>query len=293
MRIDERTHAGISIVRLEGEFDSASAPAVEARLQALSRGERPHIVLEMSGVPFMTSAGIRVLQLTARTAKSRSGDLLLAGLTKPISNVLLQTGLLAIFRVFPDLQAALIDLDVPPIELEAVSELGRSSSQTSDGSMLEQHIHATLIAGADRAALNFEKVPYLANRAIRDHVRSEAEALGADPDALNEVLVALDEALTNIVLHGYKGQEDGVIEIIVERDQNDLVVRLFDEAPIFDPTLVDPPDLSLSLEERPIGGLGVHLIRHNIDQITHRPRSEGGNELTLVKRRALISSNAG
>jgi serine/threonine-protein kinase RsbW len=62
-----------------------------------------------------------------------------------------------------------------------------------------------------------------------------------------------------------------------------LVVCLRDHAPPFDPRSVLPPDPSLPLEVRPLGGMGVHLMKQLVDRVIHRVPPQGGNELTLVK----------
>jgi serine/threonine-protein kinase RsbW len=121
---------------------------------------------------------------------------------------------------------------------------------------------------------------------IRTFVEEEAAALGAQPKAVADMLLAVDEAATNIMVHGYQGRP-GAIEIEVSRRQDDLVVRLRDQAAPFDPNQVPPPDLTLPLEERPIGGLGVYLITRLMDEMQHRIRPEGGNELILVKKNSL------
>ena len=118
---------------------------------------------------------------------------------------------------------------------------------------------------------------------IRRFVRETASALGVDPAMIPDVLLAVDEAASNIVLHGYQGQE-GIIEIEVRREGDALVIRLRDEAAPFDPTCVPPPDLTLPLEQRALGGVGIYLIRQVMDEVTHRITPQGGNELTLVKR---------
>ena len=56
----------------------------------------------------------------------------------------------------------------------------------------------------------------------------------------------MDEAVTNIIMHGYRGAEKP-IEIDMAREGDDLVVRIYDEAPLYDPTAEPPPDLSLPL----------------------------------------------
>lgn len=118
---------------------------------------------------------------------------------------------------------------------------------------------------------------------IRDFVQETATALGADPAAIPDVLLAVDEAATNIIVYGYQGQS-GTIEIEMNRMRDSLVVCLRDQAIPFDPTVIPPPDLTLPLEERPVGGLGIYLIRQLMDEVTHRIMPQGGNELTLVKR---------
>jgi serine/threonine-protein kinase RsbW len=94
---------------------------------------------------------------------------------------------------------------------------------------------------------------------------------------------AVDESATNIVVHGYRGRP-GTIDVEVKGANDTLAVRLRDSAPLFDPTGVPPPDLSLPLDQRPIGGLGVHLTRKCVDEMIYRVTSEGHNELTLLKR---------
>jgi serine/threonine-protein kinase RsbW len=121
---------------------------------------------------------------------------------------------------------------------------------------------------------------------IRRFVTKEATALGADPDAVPDLVLAVDEAATNIIMHGYLG-ETGTIEIEVGHQGDALVVRLCDQAVPFDPNDVPPPDLTMPLEERPIGGLGVYMMRQLVDQVIHRVPPQGGNELTLVKEEIL------
>jgi serine/threonine-protein kinase RsbW len=118
---------------------------------------------------------------------------------------------------------------------------------------------------------------------IRCFVEEMASALGLDPVMIPNVILAVDEAVSNIIAHGYQCQE-GVVEIAVSQERDALVIRIRDEAAPFDPTIVPPPDLTLPLEQRIPGGLGIHLIRQIMDEMTYRVTPQGGNELTLVKR---------
>jgi len=117
---------------------------------------------------------------------------------------------------------------------------------------------------------------------IRRFVRASAESLQVDPVAINEVVLAVDEAAANIIMHGYQGQP-GFIKVVVERQADSLMVHLYDLAPPFDPTQVPTPDLTLPLEERPVGKMGVFLINQFMDDVIYSTSPQGGNHLILVK----------
>ncbi|HXV41841.1 MAG TPA: ATP-binding protein [Anaerolineae bacterium] len=118
---------------------------------------------------------------------------------------------------------------------------------------------------------------------IRDFVEETGVSLAADPVMLLDVVLAVNEIASNIMIHNYQGQP-GLIEIDVGQAEDALVVRLRDEGPPFDPTTVPNPDLNLPLEKRPLGKMGIYLTRQLTDEMTHRLTSQGGNELTLVKK---------
>jgi serine/threonine-protein kinase RsbW len=119
--------------------------------------------------------------------------------------------------------------------------------------------------------------------AIRCFVDDVASALGCDHDAIDDMILAVDEHATNIIVHGYCRQP-GSIEVEVEKKGKSLVVRVRDRAPFFDPTEVPPPDLTVPLEQRRLGGLGIHLIRNSVDRMSYRVTANGSNELTLAKQ---------
>jgi len=103
--------------------------------------------------------------------------------------------------------------------------------------------------------------------AIRRFVQEKVIALGGDRKVVDDMLQAVEEAAANIVVHGYRGQP-GDIEVEVSLEKDGLTVRLRDRAALFDPTRVPPPDLTRPLEERRLGGLGIHLARHFTDSMT-------------------------
>jgi glutamate/tyrosine decarboxylase-like PLP-dependent enzyme/anti-sigma regulatory factor (Ser/Thr protein kinase) len=118
---------------------------------------------------------------------------------------------------------------------------------------------------------------------IRRFVRDRATVLDVDPATIADLVLAVDEAATNVITHGYQGQE-GIVEIEVRREGNAVIAQVRDEAKPFDPTAAPPPDLTLPPEERAMEGMGIYMMRRNTDEMSHRLTLQRGNELTLVKR---------
>jgi serine/threonine-protein kinase RsbW len=116
---------------------------------------------------------------------------------------------------------------------------------------------------------------------VRAFVREAALAAGASGETVADAVQAVDEAATNVVVHGYAGGP-GEIEVQSVIRDGRMEFRLLDRAPTFDPTGVPEPDLSGPPSARRPGGMGVHLIRAATDQTRHHPRPGGGNELVLV-----------
>jgi serine/threonine-protein kinase RsbW len=118
---------------------------------------------------------------------------------------------------------------------------------------------------------------------IRSFIRGAAADADAPVTCLEDLVQAVDEAASNVIVHGYDGAP-GWLEVSAEMDGADFVIRLEDAAPEYDPTAVAEPDLSVPPMARKPGGMGVHLIRTCTDSMTHRPRPGGGNILTLARR---------
>ena len=117
---------------------------------------------------------------------------------------------------------------------------------------------------------------------IRDFVEEQAKLVASVRSDIDDLIQAVDEAATNIIVHGYK-QSPGTVEVEIRAKPGRMIVILRDTAPYFDPTQFPAPDIHKPLEERPIGGLGIHLIRQFVDKFSHTARKKGGNELTLIK----------
>jgi anti-sigma regulatory factor (Ser/Thr protein kinase) len=118
---------------------------------------------------------------------------------------------------------------------------------------------------------------------IRHFVEEMGTQLDLAPSVITALRQAVDEAVSNIVMHGYQGHV-GPLELDIGQQGTDLWVRLRDAAPPFDPTKVPPLDLTVPLPLRPPGGLGLFLIKQAIDELRYHPIRDGGNELILIKR---------
>lgn len=120
--------------------------------------------------------------------------------------------------------------------------------------------------------------------AMRAFIEDTCVKLGIDRDTVLDIMLAVNEAVTNIIVHGYAARP-GAIDIEIECLENrTLAVTLTDQADHFDPTAVPPPDLSLPLQLRPPGGMGVHIMRELMDTLEYRVMPDGRNRLTLVKQ---------
>ncbi len=101
-----------------------------------------------------------------------------------------------------------------------------------------------------------------------------------DTEALDDLRLAVDEAVTNILTHGYDGS--GEIELELSTDGADLIVRLRDAAPPFDSTLVEAADPGPVEDREKPDDFGLFLIKSSMDKLVHR-KLENGNELTMIK----------
>ena len=104
------------------------------------------------------------------------------------------------------------------------------------------------------------------------------------PDAVRRPMqVALDELLSNTVRCGKVGDRDLVIEVGFRLDPEDLRVEVADDGTPFNPLARESPDTTLPLEQRPVGGLGVMLVKHLVDEIAYD--REGGRNHVLLRKR--------
>jgi serine/threonine-protein kinase RsbW len=94
--------------------------------------------------------------------------------------------------------------------------------------------------------------------------------------------LALEEIFMNIVMHGSQPGRTATVEVSLALVENGLTMTVEDNGPQFDPLTLPPPDLTTSLAERPVGGLGVFLVRQVMDAVSYQ-RVGSLNRLTVTK----------
>ena len=119
-------------------------------------------------------------------------------------------------------------------------------------------------------------------RDIACFVEQTLDKLEISEEARGELCMAIDEAVTNIILYGYPAGK-GKIRITLTQNNSLITAEIIDQGIPFDPTKQPEPDLSLSLENRPVGGMGIHLIRHLVDGFSYY-RANNTNHLILTKK---------
>lgn len=166
---------------------------------------------------------------------------------------------------------------------DAIAAFVGDAPQSDDITMLFFHYLPELKDGAlpteRRLVLHndIQQIPQLAG--FMEDVAREA---GLDTSMSLSINLALEEAVTNVILYAYPDGTDGLLDIeaIIREQRVDFV--LTDRGKAFDPTAAPEADITLGVEERAIGGLGIHLVRKIMDNVRYE-RIDGKNILTMTK----------
>ena len=113
-----------------------------------------------------------------------------------------------------------------------------------------------------------------------------------DDHAAWQVQLAVDEAATNIIQHGYTPADAGEIDLSWRVDNDQLIVMLRDRGRSFNPDDVPAPDISSPLEERQAGGLGLYIMHRLMDSVRFDFDDQQGNLLTMTKQVGALAESA-
>jgi len=97
-----------------------------------------------------------------------------------------------------------------------------------------------------------------------------------------DLKLAVDEACTNVITHGYKDMDPGSIILSFRIEPDRILVQITDFGHIFEPASAPKPDVDAALDDRELGGMGLFLIYQTMDNIDYQS-SEEGNTLTFTK----------
>jgi anti-sigma regulatory factor (Ser/Thr protein kinase) len=120
---------------------------------------------------------------------------------------------------------------------------------------------------------------------ISDFVAKSAQEAGLDSKAVYAVRLAVDEACTNIIEHGYGGESSGKIECSCDIDPHGLTIKLRDWGIAFDPDAVPEPNFDVPLEKLKARGAGLYLMRKLMDEVQFTFQEKKGNLLVMVKNK--------
>jgi sigma-B regulation protein RsbU (phosphoserine phosphatase) len=117
---------------------------------------------------------------------------------------------------------------------------------------------------------------------LSEDIENFAENNGIPQDTVFKINLSLDELLTNTLSYGYPEGGERNISVSLDVQDNTIVIETCDNAVPFNPLDKEEPDISMDIDERPIGGLGIHIVNKMMDEIVYR-RENGFNILTMKK----------
>lgn len=117
---------------------------------------------------------------------------------------------------------------------------------------------------------------------FREFISDCCQKHQVSPETVFDLKLAVDEACTNVITHGYKGMDPGSIILSFRIESDRILVQITDFGRVFEPVDAPKPDVEAALEDRPLGGLGLYLIYQLMDNIDYQS-SEDGNTLTFTK----------
>lgn len=128
---------------------------------------------------------------------------------------------------------------------------------------------------------------------IRDFIASAAKSSGIIQDDVENIMLAVDEACSNIIKHAYKWDPEGEIKINLELTNGMFTVIIQDKGVSFEPDLIPEPDLQKYYRQNRVGGLGMYLMKSLMDDVKYISVPGKHNKVYLTKNITSAGTNAG
>ena len=119
---------------------------------------------------------------------------------------------------------------------------------------------------------------------VREFISSAVEEINTPQDIAGDIVLAVDEACTNIIKHAYKFYPDGDINIKLRYSEQKITVKITDHGSPFSPEAVPTPDLQKYFEEKRVGGLGMYLMKSLMDDVRYKSVPGKYNQVLLTKK---------
>ncbi|MBR1569673.1 MAG: SpoIIE family protein phosphatase [Bacteroidales bacterium] len=165
---------------------------------------------------------------------------------------------------------------------EAVAQFVGNAPQSDDLTLLFIHyLNDAMPDKSERHLMlrnDIQQIPQLA-----EFIEAIAEEKSLDQSLAMGLNLALEEAVTNVIMYAYPKGSDGLVDIeaIIRKDSLEFIIS--DSGKPFDPTLAPEADVKLGVQDRPIGGLGIYLVKKLMDNVSYK-RENGKNILSMTKK---------
>lgn len=128
---------------------------------------------------------------------------------------------------------------------------------------------------------------------IRDFISAAAKNTGINQQDVDNIMLAVDEACTNIIKHAYRCKPEGEIKINLELTDGRFTVIIQDNGISFEPDLIPEPDLQKYYRQKRVGGLGMYLMKSLMDDVKYITVPGKYNKVFLTKHISVEGSDAG
>jgi serine/threonine-protein kinase RsbW len=127
---------------------------------------------------------------------------------------------------------------------------------------------------------------------VRDFVLRAAREFGFSEEEASKIVLAVDEACTNVIKHAYQFAPDREIEIVIQPVKDRMQITVIDDGKSFNPSVAKLPDLKQHLSHYRRGGLGIYLMRTLMDKVEYKYAPGKKNEVRLTKYLTASESSA-